>query len=103
VPSKGGGDAAEDALRLQEEDHHFLHRLSLDHIEYTLLTIEITAWYDLFLPMYEVFYYLAWLRDRPGLHHEVSFTLCDLPNFSVGHDPNNKTTIHHILCISFFC
>ena len=72
VPHKGGGDVAEAALHLQVEDHQFLHRLILAHIEATKLTTPETA--KLFLPKYEVLYYLAWLRDRPALQNEVSFT-----------------------------
>ena len=75
VPHKDGGDEAEEALHLQVKDHQFLDRLTVDHMESTKLTTPETGWSKLFLPKYEVLYYLAWLRDRPALHNEVSFTL----------------------------
>ena len=75
VAHKDGGDGAEEALHLQVKDHQFLDRLTVDHIESTKLTTPETGWSKLFLPKYEVLYYLAWLRDRPALHNEVSFTL----------------------------
>ena len=72
APHKDGGDGAEEALQLQVKDHQFIQRLIVDHMRATELTAPEAP--NLFQQKYDVLYYLAWRRDRPALHKEVSFT-----------------------------